>query len=130
MGDGLKLDEGSIKVFIGEKKVNSADYSMTAAGQKLTVEIADVKTSPFNAVAGDVITVKYNAKLTNAAAFENINTAYLEYSNDPKSEAIGKTVSDEVTVFTFTLDFNKVDGNSNPLPGAGFTLICTNLVKM
>ncbi|MDD5945435.1 MAG: SpaA isopeptide-forming pilin-related protein, partial [Clostridia bacterium] len=52
----------------------------------------------------------------------------LEYSNNPydsssgKPNDTGKTPEDKVTVFTYKLVVNKVDGNKQALEGAGFTL--------
>lgn len=96
---------------------------MNFDGQQFSVEIPDVKAEPFNAVPSSRICVKYSATLTDGAVFRNTNDAYLEYSNDPKSDGTGRTVGDEVTAFTFTVSFDKVDGKSGDvLEGAGFTL--------
>ena len=52
----------------------------------------------------------------------NPNEVYLEFSNDPYNDGIGKTESDKVTVFTYKLVINKTDSHGHPLEGAGFTL--------
>lgn len=46
--------------------------------KSFTVTINDVKGEPYNAVAGSKISVRDFATLNDAAAFWNINNAYLE----------------------------------------------------
>ena len=101
----------------------AAEWSLT---------IADIKTATGNAVdltKGAVVEVIYNAHLNEEAKVgnddSNKNTVYLEYSNNPNAggEAdFGKTPVDTVWVFTYKMDNNKVDGNEQPLGGAGFRL--------
>lgn len=122
LSDGLTYDEGSMKVFVGDAEVDSSAYSVTFNGQQFTVEIADAKAEPFNAVPGSRIYVRYSTTLNDVAVFRNINNAWLEYSNNPNGEGTGTTVSDDVTAFTFTMDIDKVDKDGNELAGAGFTL--------
>lgn len=72
-----------------------------------------------------VFVVSYEATLgTNAVigGAGNTNEAYLEYSNDPYGDSTGKTDSDKVTVYTYKLTVNKVDGEGHPLEGAEFKL--------
>ena len=52
----------------------------------------------------------------------NVNSAYLEYTNDPYTMTTGDTEEDIVTVYTYKLVINKTDSHGHPLAGAGFTL--------
>lgn len=124
MTDGLTYDEESLKVFVGDTEIPAENYTVASDdGMKsFTVTISDAKAEPFSAVAGTEISVKYSAMLNDGTVFRNINNAYLEYSNNPNGEGTGMTVSDDVTVFTFTMDIDKVDKDGNALDGAGFTL--------
>ncbi|KFI50850.1 isopeptide-forming domain-containing fimbrial protein [Bifidobacterium biavatii] len=84
-----------------------------AAGTKITV------------AAGDKIVVDYNSTLNSKAVIGepgNPNKARLEYSNNPNDEGEGHSPWDDVTVFTFDLNANKVDKDGQPLKGAGFRL--------
>ena len=69
--------------------------------------------------------VYYEATLNNNAvigANGNPNEVYLEFSNNPYDDGIGKTETDKVTVFTYKLVINKTDSHGHALEGAGFTL--------
>jgi len=72
-----------------------------------------------------VITVSYNAVLNDHAVTGvagNPNTYTITYSNNPNGNDTGKTPDQKVTVYTYELTIEKVDGNGEPLQGAGFTL--------
>lgn len=69
--------------------------------------------------------VYYEAELNENAvigATGNPNEVYLEFSNDPYSDATGTTATDKVVVFTYQLTVNKTDSHGHDLAGAGFTL--------
>ncbi len=71
------------------------------------------------------IVVTYTSVLNSSAVFKNDNDVYVKFSNNPNStddSEEGTTPHDYVVVFTYTPIVNKVDGSSNPLSGAGFTL--------
>ena len=54
----------------------------------------------------------------------NENTAYLEFSNDPNGDGLGRTAEDTVIVFTYELDGTKVDGETQAaLQNAQFVLL-------
>ncbi len=108
-------------------------------GTTLKVTIADVyklydaNGKSISVTSSSVIVVTYSATLNTSAvigADGNPNEVYLVYSNNPNnagSGETGKTPEDKVTVFTFTLDVNKVKSDgSTPLTGAGFTLYKLN----
>ena len=92
----------------------------------------------YNLMNCDFIMVKYSAKLTDKAVIGsagNPNTMYVEYSNNPNHDGngqYGKTVEDEVIVFTYELDVNKVDGSSSDkkLANAEFVLLNADGTKV
>lgn len=80
----------------------------------------------------ETIKIKFSAKLTNAAVVTttagnngNVNTMKLTYSSNPQDKTETKdTPDDSVIVFTYKLDFTKVD-STNPatkLEGAQFVI--------
>ena len=91
----------------------------------------------YNLKNRDFIVVKYSAKLTDKAVIGstgNPNTMYVEYSNNPNHDGdgqYGKTPEDEVIVFTYELDVNKVDGSSSDkLKDAEFVLLNADKTKV
>ena len=134
MADGFVLDSESVSVRIGETEFAEDDYALVTSGLSddcaFEIRFADIK-----AEAGEkgivltsesVVEVSYSARLSDTADLGNpgnANEAYLEFSNDPYDEdATGITPSDLVNVFTYSLTVNKVDGDTEPLSGAAFTL--------
>jgi len=74
---------------------------------------------------GAEITIDFTATLGEGAQIGgdgNSNTLKVTYSNNPNNSDEGKTTDKDVTVFTFKIVVNKVDGNNQPLANAGFTL--------
>lgn len=78
---------------------------------------------------GDTVVAEYKALLNDQAIIGsagNPNDVYLEYSNNPNdSTKTGHTPKDEVKVYTWGLDLNKVtelNGKIIPLEGAKFEL--------
>lgn len=131
--------EHPIKVMIGGTDVTSSFTKTTTGlsdGCDLELSCANVKGIDGVTVTEDTeVVVTYYAKLNpeNAviAGTGNPNTAYLEFSNNPNGTGAGKTPVDKVTVFTYELVVNKVDGSSAetvkpPLEGAKFTLYKKN----
>ncbi|MCD8344274.1 MAG: isopeptide-forming domain-containing fimbrial protein [Oscillospiraceae bacterium] len=93
------------------------------------VQIADVNSltngsSTITIESTSKIVVEYTAELLSSAVTKETNGVKLEYSNNPNDNGsgTGTTTADITTVFTFTLDVNKVDDNGDALYGAGFTL--------
>lgn len=119
-------------------KVSTATYTGTGendpyvGGTVLTVDFTDLKkAAPANATdtltidANTKIVVEYNATLNSNAIIGsagNPNKVDLTFANNPYGEGTGKTPEDKVTVFTFKIVANKVDGQNKALKGAGFTL--------
>ncbi|MCI8848425.1 MAG: isopeptide-forming domain-containing fimbrial protein [Oscillibacter sp.] len=127
MGAGLTLNNTSIAVAHNATDITSNRNlwtpNLTPAAhedgkENCTFEVeVDVKGIQ-TAKAGDTITVTYTATVTDAAAIGgdgNLNSVWLATPE-------GDTEEDTVKVFTFEFDVNKVDGNDEPLNGAGFTL--------
>lgn len=97
-----------------------------------TLTIANIRDflSATQFVGGFDVTVTYKAEL-NADAYvndadgttTNKNDVNLSFSNNPNVDTeMGKTPKDEVYIFTFKVDAEKVDGNDQALEGAGFTI--------
>lgn len=143
MGTGLEPVEASVKVYLttrGEAAedtdlLDNADnvfYVAKVEGQILTITMTDLKNSVWkdkNLTANSVFQVVYSAKLTEEIeSFKVNNDAYLKFSNDPNNTGDGtsETPKKEVTVFTFTLNADKVrldnEGNQVALSGAEFAL--------
>lgn len=145
LSGGLQLNEDSIRVYVqndetvaelsGYKVATDVAVSDSEGNQlgteSLTVTFDDLKRIA-SVTKDSVIRVAYTAKLTEGAAIGgagNVNTAYLEYSNDPNTFGdgglTGKTPEDKVAVFTYELVANKVTEGPEgtvALEGAGFTL--------
>lgn len=141
---GLKLKAESIQVYMYANQAAAAadtgepesdyllggDYFTTTTtglseGYTFTVSCDDVTAIP-NVTANTVFVVYYEATLEGADVITgsdgNTNEAYLEFSNNAYTDSTGKTAKDTVKVFTYKLVINKVDENTLPLAGAGFTL--------
>ncbi|MCD8078472.1 MAG: SpaH/EbpB family LPXTG-anchored major pilin [Lachnospiraceae bacterium] len=152
MDDGLTFNADSVTVYVttnGTTTTVASGYTVatstkgTLLDSTCTFEVqftdtnalyAADSTNPISVAAGSVITVKYTAELNeNAVIGEsgNVNTSYIEYSNNPNwdgngEEPTGETPPETVVVFTYKVTVNKVEEDENgdevPLEGAGFTL--------
>ena len=132
--------EDSVKVSIdGTDYTSKFVVEWNADNKTLGVSIADllsIKNDEDKPVvtANSKIVVEYKATLDADAVIGstgNPNEVYLEYSNNPYDTnegepSTGNTPKDVVTVFTYQLVIDKVDGNITDervlLEGAGFTL--------
>lgn len=130
---GLTYNDDA-KVTMNNKDVTKS-FKITHSNGALKISCSDVKA--LVAANGSVIKVDYTAKLNADAvvgAAGNLNTMYLEYSNNPNldqngnpSTSTGTTPEDKVKVFTYKAVVNKVDAaDKTPLAGAGFTLYKAN----
>ena len=145
---GLTLDVNSIKVYMYDTKhkadvdtdLNDAVKDVTNNFVKTTTGLTDGCTFEIGCENVFVIegvtkdsafVVYYEAKLQGndvvIGAAGNPNEVYLEYSNNPYGEGIGKTEKDVVKVFTYKLVINKTDSHGHELEGAGFTLSKKNV---
>nr|WP_302288619.1 SpaH/EbpB family LPXTG-anchored major pilin [Bifidobacterium catenulatum] len=114
--------------------VKDTDYTVTttpaAAGNTLlTVGMTDFKNRQ-QTNAGKKITVTYTATLNENAVVGgagNVNSATIQYSNDPSSTGTGESEPDKVRVFTYGFTVDKYTGDNyndaaTRLAGAEFTL--------
>ena len=121
--ENLTYVDGSASVKIDSTTLTPTQYKLTWHAPTLEIEIPDVKV--LGAGNNSVITVEYNATLDDTAVLGstgNPNEARLIFSNNPNGEGTGKTAPDKNIVFTYKVDANKVDPDSNKLPGAAFEL--------
>lgn len=132
--DGLTFNADSVKVYVGSTLIPSTDYQLvtsTKDGDTFEVVFANLKTIA-DVQANSKITVEYTATLNDKAVLGsqgNVNTAHLEFSNNPNEEhsgsgkpGTGKTPDDSVIVFTYQVVVNKVKADNTALTGAKFTL--------
>lgn len=134
--DSVSLADGSIQVYgvksgsadmlltIGDGGAYTQDEARPNSGGPSTFTL----TFDYSKISNyDKIRVTYTAVLNGDAALGadgNVNTAYLEYSNDPYTENSWKTQTDSAKVYTYGLDISKVDKDDHNtfLPGAEFQL--------
>lgn len=142
---GLSFNESSVKAYIGKDEIPKNYYTIVTPGSeqtdKCTFEIIfnDLKEIEIikgvKAVqAGTKIRVEYTSTLNDKAVLGNqgnVNSAKLEFSNNPNSDQTGKpdntgeTPWDNVIVFTYQVVVNKYANSvseDNRLTGAEFTL--------
>ena len=108
------------------------DYTVTAptaSNNTLTVAMNDFKAKQ-QANAGKKITVTYTATLNEKAVVGgagNVNSATIQYSNNPSAGGTGESEPSKVRVFTYGFTVDKYTGNeyadgATRLAGAEFTL--------
>ena len=128
---GLTFNQESVKVFVDGKEIKKGynvifNPNHTVDGKKITEATV---------VAGSKITIEYTSELNgdaNIGNLGNVNTAKLEFSNNPNEEqkgtdkpSTGETPWDNVIVFTYKVVVNKYANSvaaGNELSGAEFTL--------
>lgn len=132
---GLTFDPDSVEVHLGDENgaiISNTYYKVltkkdsTTSDTECTFEIVfDNLKKVTSVTAGSTITVTYKSQLNDNAVLGkhgNVNTAQLEYSNNPRGNGTGTTPWDNVIVFTYKVVVNKVDQSGQPLEGAQFTL--------
>ena len=136
---GLTLDMESFDVYVAQEKnqdpvalgwneIPAEYYTLTQTENGFTLAIDDLKTFPYVDEEGrNYILVFYDATLNANAEIGlpgNPNSVYLEFSNNPNGDGLGRTNEDRVIVFTYELDGTKVDGeNAEALQDAEFVLL-------
>ena len=135
---GLTLNEDSIKVYVAETTAANVNqfqpqdktlYEVTVGDNgEFSVSIPDIKALDAHDNPVNYVIVTYDATLNANAEIGlpgNPNSVYLEFSNNPNGDGLGRTNEDTVIVFTYELDGKKVDGENNDttLPGAQFVLL-------
>lgn len=112
------------------------DYTVTtptASDNTLAVAMKDFKAKQ-QANAGKKITVTYTATLNKDAVVGgagNVNSATIQYSNNPSTDGTGESEPSKVRVFTYGFTVDKYTGGSyddtaTRLAGAEFTLAPKN----
>ena len=142
LSNGLAYDASTVKVTIGDTEVTKeGNYTVnepTGESKELTVTFADL-TKVTDATAGKDIVVTYTAKITKDAVTTKpaTNKAYLEYSNNPGTDELGKSNPDESKVYTYDIEIHKFhteDTDENRLANATFKLTSdvdgNNVVKL
>lgn len=111
----------------------NTDYTVTTPtasnNNTLTVAMKDFKTKQ-QANAGKKITVTYTATLNKDAVVGgagNVNSATIQYSNNPSTNGTGESEPSKVRVFTYGFTVDKYTGDqytdaATRLAGAEFTL--------
>lgn len=127
LSQGLTLKEESINVKMDDKDVtNQFKITTNNIFDGCTFEVSCLNIKDIvNITEKSKIVVEYKATLNKNAVIANLgnpNEVYLEFSNNPNGEGMGKTPTDKVVVFTYELVVNKKDENSQALNGATFTL--------
>ncbi len=127
---GLTFNKDSVEVYVDDTKITAGFEVKTSTNDGCSFEVvfSDLKAIK-DVHAGSKIRVEYTATLNENAVIGgngNLNKAQLEYSNNPRDkDSRGKTVWDNVVVFTYQVVVNKYAnsvGENNKLPGAEFTL--------
>lgn len=136
LSNAFTLDEGSIKVFVAEGTAANVEqftpqvanlYQVAVEGQSFTLTIPDINQLDAHGNPANYVIITYSATLNENAEIGldgNENTAYLEFSNDPNGDGLGRTAEDTVIVFTYELAGTKVDGETQAaLQNAQFVLL-------
>lgn len=134
--DGTQVASDSYTVSLSAAEAGTA--APYAGGTVLTVSFADLlaaKDTEGNAITldgGDIVTVEYKATLNENAvigANGNPNKVDLTFANDPHyngagaNQPTGTTPKDEVIVFTYEVNADKITSDKKPLEGASFALL-------
>lgn len=128
LSEGLDFNANSVKVTVNGTQIHntagtSDKYTLT---YPTNTESSDTFTISFNkdqlkglvqhtdntTTFGATIVVEYTATLNEKALNKDVETnkAYLEYTNDPSGDKIGKTPEITVYVYDFDLTVDKYDG--------------------
>ena len=138
---GLQFKPDSVNVYVDGNPINAGEgtYQLqTSPTDKCTFDITfpnlkNIKDENNNNLvqAGSKITVEYKSTLLETAVLGNqgnVNKAKLQFSNNPNNTQggnntpTGETPWDNVIVFTYMVEVNKVDQDNNALSGANFKL--------
>lgn len=147
MTKGLDFVENSVKVTIAGKNIDAGENTykvkFDTAQKVLTVTFDNLKkvnkeqNTPV--ATGDKIVVTYEAYLNKDASRTDpaTNKVYLQYSNNPGTDELGKSNPDESKVYTYDIEIHKFhteDIDANRLANATFKLTSdvdgNNVVKL
>ena len=133
---GLAYDESkfNLVVKVGDTTLEANQYGLTVDATARTFDL-DLSDYVFNnylldkEIVGDAITVTYSFVVTEDAIMSSntFNAAYLEYSNNPKTDDKGTTVPSKEYVYSSRIIIDKFDGKTEEkLAGAEFVLENSN----
>lgn len=140
LSSGLTFKTGSVKVSVdGAELTNTgnAEYTViepsTTNNNTLTVMMNDFKTK-HGEDTGESIVVTYTASLNENAIIGgtgNLNTATVEYSNNPTTDTTGTSIPDKVYTYTYGFTLDKYTGDTysadaKRLAGAEFQVKAKN----
>ena len=147
MTKGLDFVDGSVKVTIADKNIDAGDntykVNFDTVQKVLTVTFDNLKkvnkeeNTPV--ATGDKIVVTYEAYINKDASRTDpaTNKVYLQYSNNPGTDELGKSNPDESKVYTYDIEIHKFhteDIDANRLANATFKLTTDangdNVVKL
>lgn len=147
MTKGLDFVENSVKVTIAGKNIDAGEKTykvkFDTAQKVLTVTFDNLKkvnkeqNTPV--ATGDKIVVTYEAYINKDASRTDpaTNKVYLQYSNNPGTDELGKSNPDESKVYTYDIEIHKFhteDIDANRLANATFKLTSdvdgNNVVKL
>lgn len=147
MTKGLDFVENSVKVTIAGKNIDAGENTykvkFDTAQKVLTVTFDNLKkvnkeqNTPV--ATGDKIVVTYEAYINKDASRTDpaTNKVYLQYSNNPGTDELGKSNPDESKVYTYDIEIHKFhteDIDANRLANATFKLTSdvdgNNVVKL
>lgn len=136
LSNAFTLERDSIKVFVAATTAATVEqfkpqdanlYQVAVDGQSFTLTIPDINLLEAHGNPANYVIITYSATLNENAEIGldgNENTAYLEFSNDPNGDGLGRTAEDTVIVFTYELAGTKVDGKTQAaLQNAKFVLL-------
>ena len=120
--NGLSGAPAALSVSIDGVAVDSSKYAVNVSENGFSVVFADLLACGVPVSATSSVVVEYSATLSAVGIATNV--AYVEYSNNPMNEGShGTTVRDEVNVYSYALNFHKVDNaTSEALAGVCFTI--------
>lgn len=123
-----------VTVKVGATTLAATDYSVTTNGKIVTIDLSNYVKTDNTSKAGQEILVTYSATL-NENAFVgtpdqdnpgNLNSAKVQYSNDPSEDSIGESTPSETHSYTFNFNLKKIykEGTTeHTLAGAKFQLL-------
>lgn len=128
--------DSDVTIKINDETVLDAKYyTVTANGNSFDVSVDILAAVKDGVLAkGNKLYTYYSAVLNgNAKVYgdNEENSAYLEYSNNPYKNEKGKTATDKVYDWTFSMAVDKVDGESKAtIDGAKFVLSTDGTIKV
>lgn len=124
LSTGLTFND-DVKVTVGGGDYTNFVKSYDGATRSLSLDFSnDIK----NLTAGDAIVVTYSATLNENAVVgkDNLNTAHVEYSNNPGGTGTGTSEPSKTHTYDFGFDLKKIGDNDAVLSGAEFQLLGTD----